>query len=198
MNIGPIIRAMNHNRTRFVLIMLEIAITLAIVTNCVNMILDERTKMTRKSGFDDENLVRVHLRPFAPEFRENQFVENTVDRDLRALRAVPGVKARRRTRTSVPWQGGGIVDADSRRRAARGTSSGRSSTTATPDMFDTLGTKITQGRGCNMADHEYPDDANASSVVISKALANLLFRDGQALGKAIQFSDGGGTDAPRR
>ncbi|MEA2491800.1 MAG: putative transport system permease protein, partial [Acidobacteriota bacterium] len=52
--IGPIIRAMRHNRMRFALIILEIAMTLAIVTNCVNMILVERGKMARVSGFDDE------------------------------------------------------------------------------------------------------------------------------------------------
>ena len=45
MPIGPIFRAMTHNRTRVVLIILEIAVTLAIVTNCVNMIVDERSKM---------------------------------------------------------------------------------------------------------------------------------------------------------
>ena len=33
MPFGPIIRAMSHNRMRFALIILEMAITLAIVTN---------------------------------------------------------------------------------------------------------------------------------------------------------------------
>ena len=64
---GPIIRAMNHNRTRVVLLVLEIALTLAIVTNCVNVILAERAKMREPSGFDDDNIVWVHARPFAPE-----------------------------------------------------------------------------------------------------------------------------------
>ncbi len=50
MPIGPILRAMKHNRTRFVLIVLEIAITLAIVTNAVNMILAQRAQMLKASG----------------------------------------------------------------------------------------------------------------------------------------------------
>lgn len=84
MPIGPILRAMKHNRTRYALIILEIAITLAIVTNAVNMILSEREKMTRKSGFDDDNLLYVVSSPFAPEFREQTYVEKIVHADLRA------------------------------------------------------------------------------------------------------------------
>src|ERR1041384_7151858 len=106
MAIGPILRAMKHNRTRFVLIILEIAITLAIVTNAVNMILSEREKMTKKSGFDDDNLLFVSAQPFAPEFKEDSYAEKIVHADLRALAAIPGVKAASATRL-LPWQGGG-------------------------------------------------------------------------------------------
>ena len=53
MHIGPLIRAMGRNRTRFALIILEIALTLAIVTNCLNIILDQRKGMQKRSGFDD-------------------------------------------------------------------------------------------------------------------------------------------------
>ena len=106
MPIGPILRAMKYNRTRFVLIILEIAITLAIVTNAVNMILVERKAMTQQSGFDDDNLLFISAQPFAPEFQEQTYVEQVVQSDLRALTAVPGVKAASATRL-LPWQGGG-------------------------------------------------------------------------------------------
>src|SRR5687768_15025187 len=107
MPIGPILRSMKYNRTRFLLIILEIAITLAIVTNCVNMILAERTKLQKQSGFDDDNLLVVASSPFAPEFRDNPgYVENVVNADLRAIKAMPGVKAAAAT-YFLPWQGGG-------------------------------------------------------------------------------------------
>ena len=85
MPFGPIIRAMRHNRMRFAFIILEIAMTLAIVTNAVNMILDERQKMLQKSGFDDDNLVSVAYQPFAPEFKEESYVEALVQKDMRAM-----------------------------------------------------------------------------------------------------------------
>src|SRR5687767_7664838 len=106
MNIGPIIRAMNHNRTRVVLIVLEIAMTLAIVTNCVNVILAERAKMTQKSGFDDDNILRMHVRPFTPEFREGAFLDTIIDADIRAISAVPGVRHVANTNFQL-WEGGG-------------------------------------------------------------------------------------------
>ena len=51
---------MVHNRTRVILIIIEIAVTLAIVTNCVNMIVDERRKILQLvvGGDRDESLGR--------------------------------------------------------------------------------------------------------------------------------------------
>ena len=85
MNIGPIVRAMRHNRTRVVLIVLEIGMTLAIVTNCVNVILAEREKMGQPSGFDDDNIVWMLERPFTAEFRDPMFLGNIISADLRAI-----------------------------------------------------------------------------------------------------------------
>src|SRR5689334_12681922 len=106
MNLGPIIRAMNHNRTRVVLIVLEIAMTLAIVTNCVNVILGERAKMNQQSGFDDDHIVRLNIRPFSPEFKEPEFIDNVIDQDVRTIQSVPGVRAAANTHFQL-WEGGG-------------------------------------------------------------------------------------------
>src|SRR5437660_12664760 len=93
MNIGPIVRALKHNPTRVTLMIVEIAMTLAIVTNCINVILAERAKMSQKSGFDDDNILWMRVRPFAPEFRDAAFFDHSIDQDLRTLEAVPGVHA---------------------------------------------------------------------------------------------------------
>ena len=191
MPIGPIIRSMKHNRMRFALIILEIAITLAIVTNCVNMILAERTKMLKTSGFDDDNLLFVSNAPFAPEFREQSYVENVVNADLRALKSMPGVKAASAT-SFLPWQGGGSSGIwktegygdkfQAQIYAARG------------GIFDTLGVKITQGR--DFTENDTPKDPNESTkvTVISRALAKKLWGDANPIGRVITAGDG---DRPR-
>ena len=70
MELGPIFRALMHNPTRFWLITVEIALTLAIVVNCVAIILEQRHLLTRPSGLDEPNLVVVTTDPFAKDFAE--------------------------------------------------------------------------------------------------------------------------------
>ena len=191
MPIGPIVRAMNHNRMRFALIILEIAITLAIVTNAVNMILTEREKMLRKSGFDDANLLYFVSTPFAPEFEEQTYTEKVVKADLLAIEAIPGVKSAAAT-GFLPWQGGGSsgtfkTEGYSEKFQAQfyGTTKG---------LFDTIGTKIIQGRG--FVETDTPLDPNESThvTIISQALAKKLWGDANPLGKVITTGDG---DRPR-
>lgn len=187
MPIGPIIRAMKHNRMRFALIILEIAITLAIVTNAVNMILDERKKMLRQSGFDDANLISISYQPFAPEFREESYVESLVQRDMRAIRAIPGVKAVSAT-YFMPWQGGGSSGTwktegyndkfQAQLYAGRG------------QLFDTLGVKIAQGRNFVENDTPVEQDTPTRVTIISRALAKKLWGDANPIGRVITNGEG--------
>lgn len=187
MPIGPIIRSMKHNRMRFALIILEIAITLAIVTNCVNMIMAEREKMLKQSGFDDANLLWVTNAPFAPEFREQGYVENIVNADLRAIKAMPGVTAASAT-YFLPWQGGGSSGIwktegygdkfQAQIYAARG------------GIFETLGVKVTQGRGFTENDTPVNQNESTKVTVISRALAKKLWGDANPIGRVITNGEG--------
>ena len=188
MPIGPIVRAMTQNKTRFILIILEIAITLAIVTNCVNLILNERREMQRPSGFDDGNLLFVRSRTFAPEFRENQFIDNTIAADLRAIQAVPGVKAAANT-GFLPWAGGG----SSFMIKVPGKSDVYQSQVyfATAGIFETLGTPVVEGRAFTPKDYEYDSNVNfPPTAVISRALAKLMFGDKSPIGQTITDNEG--------
>src|SRR5690349_903998 len=102
MEFGPIFRAVTRHRARFVLIVAEVALTLALVANCVNLILDARAELARRSGFDEENLIVVTAEPFEETFRDNDFRTRIMDADAAALRAMPGVKAVSQTNLA-PW-----------------------------------------------------------------------------------------------
>ncbi len=70
MEFGPILRAMTRSKVRYGLIVLEIALTLAVVTNCVSLIRDAQKELGKESGFDDANILTVRSQPFAPAFQE--------------------------------------------------------------------------------------------------------------------------------
>ena len=57
MEIGPIIKALFRSKTRFFLIGLEVALTLAIVINCINMILDTRKTIDSPTGMDEAGII---------------------------------------------------------------------------------------------------------------------------------------------
>lgn len=191
MNIGPILRAMKHNRTRVTLLVLEIAMTLAIVTNCVNVIMAERGKMKVQSGFDDDNILWVRARPFTPEFQQEPVLNVTIDSDLRRIREVPNVKAVANSSFRL-WEGGG----SSTSIKPVGTQQAPSSTQiywSTSDIFKTLGIKITEGRDFVSTDHGTGAATETPRVaIISRTVANALFPDGKAVGKAIVEAHGDG------
>ena len=88
MEIGPIFRALINHRSRFWLITVEIALTLAVVANCITMIKSERAKMLRPTGMDVENILVARVEPFAEAFEDDGYREDVYDEDLRRLRSL--------------------------------------------------------------------------------------------------------------
>jgi putative ABC transport system permease protein len=208
MELGPIVRALRRNKTRFGLIAFEIALTLAIVTNCVTMILEARTKMVRASGFDDANLVTLRSTPFELAFKEDGYLDNSLREDLEALRAMPGVVAVTNSRF-LPWQGGGS-SMEVRPVGPKGEMLRTQVYNADEATFDALGVKVTEGAAFTaehtdtdtrrlqqlflaqreMGQDGLPKEKFTQDVVISRALGKLAFGEVSPLGKLLEDSDG--------
>ena len=208
MELGPIVRALGRNKTRFGLIALEIALTLAIVTNCVTMILEARTKMVRKSGFDDSNIVYLRSTPFEAAFKEEGYLENSLKDDLARLRAVPGVLAVTNT-NFLPWQGGGS-SMEVRPAGSRGEMMRTQVYNADEGTFQALGVEVVEGSGFSAEQTDLdserlralfktprekgqdglPKDKFTQDVVISRAFGKLAYGDVSPLGKLLEDSDG--------
>ena len=206
MEFGPILRAMSRNKVRFGLVVLEIALTLAVVANCVNMIRNAKSELSIPSGFDDENLISVRTVPFDAAFRDKPFFDASVDRDMERLGRIPGVKAVTNMRL-VPWQGGGSSD-ELHPIGAKETSYRTQIYNADGGTLKTLGTTLLEGRDFRPDEaatetlrmRKIFDDAEAAKgvkrdptvqeILISKAYANLVWKDGRALGKMLEDTDG--------
>lgn len=190
MEIGPILRSMRRNKARYVLIAAEVALTLAIVANCLALILDARSELARESGFDDEHLIWVRTANFGDELAaaETPAVRDLLARDVEALRATPGVRAASVTYFR-PWQGGGSsfeVQVEGREMAKV-----RSQYyTVDPGIYDTLGIEVTEGRPLTADDVVFEADATRYQVTISRGLADLMFPEGGAVGQVLTDPEG--------
>ncbi|MDJ0940173.1 MAG: ABC transporter permease [Woeseiaceae bacterium] len=184
MEIRPILSAMWRNRTGSVLVAVQIALTLAIVVNCMFMAKSRIEFIARPSGMDIENIITAQSLGFGSDYRHDE----TIDADLRALRALPGVIAVTPA-SGIPMSGSGSatgyktsMDEDAPRE------------TANYYRFDehaeqALGVKIIEGRGFTELEVRRADDENYDrmppQVIITKAYAERLFGDEPALGQLI-------------
>ncbi|MEM7353134.1 MAG: FtsX-like permease family protein [Acidobacteriota bacterium] len=186
MELGPIFRALFHNRTRFVLISLEVALTLAIVVNCVNLILDLQRTMNRPSGMDEENLVVLTLRPHGTAFVDDDYAKSVREDDLRLVQSLPGVVAASFVQ-SVPLSGSGSAT------GRKAMDSELDSVTApyfevSQQAVETFGAEIVAGRDFTAED--FRTDPNQSNVIVSQKMADLFFPEGDALGQQITNNRG--------
>ena len=194
MELGPIFRSLIHNKARFWLIALEVALTLAIVANCVNWMLDLRASYQRDTGIDEANVLIVQTEPWAVEFKDEEFVHTQRELDLERLAAFPGVIGAA-TMNHIPLSGGG-------------SSTGRKPIGAemdtlpapyysvTVDVLDALGVELLEGRPFNQTDYDERraneelevDSSQHYNVILSKPMADAIYPDGDALGKQIESS----------
>ncbi len=208
MELGPILRAMGRNKVRFGLIVTEVALTLAIVANCVAMIRDARAAMVRSSGFDDENLVSVRSTPFEKAFKEDGYLDNALDADLRSLRSMPGVRAATNSRF-LPWQGGGS-STEMRAAGTRGEMLRTQIYNADEGTLDALGVGLAEGRNFTREEVDrdtirlrdlgknaretgpdgLPREKFLQEVVVTRAYGQLAFGDKPLLGQQLEDSDG--------
>ena len=192
MELGPILRALLHNKTRFWLIALEVALTLAIVANCVNMLLDLRKEYDRVSGYDEANMVVVGTQPFGAQFTEEEYQDVVRDTDLEKLRAFPGVVAATAMH-QIPLSGGG---SGTGRRAVGSDLDdiGTPYFLVSDEAISALGVRLVAGRAFEESDFDLEEDENGDirhrNTIVSQELANRLFPDGDALGKKIEDDEG--------
>ena len=102
MEIGPIWRALMRNKTAYVLIALQIAVTMAIMVNAVAIIQERSRMMARPSGVDEPNVFHLESVSFSLDFDQAA----SVAEDLEAIRAMPGVVDAIASNT-VPLRNGG-------------------------------------------------------------------------------------------
>lgn len=183
MELRPILSALLRNKTGPLLITLQIAITLAIVTNAAFIIQQRLALMDRPTGMDENNIVFVESTGFAPDYDQRGAYQT----DREALLAIPGVR-HVAYMNRAPLSGGGSANAFTS-DPARFEEIGQSANYYSVDEhgLEALGLELAAGRWFDRSDIEFKEsgDDRPATAVITRAFARDLFGDEPAVGKLM-------------
>jgi putative ABC transport system permease protein len=194
MELRPILSTLRRHKTTSWLLILEIALTCAIVCNAVFMIGHRLQHMRMSTGIDEHALVQIQLAAIAP----TPDIFARAREDLAVLRQVPGVQAAALT-NQLPLQGSSSnvnlkLDPAQRERTLSAASY------FGEDLPQTMGARLVAGRNLR------PDETvNADVVVkalasgdtkdvpavalITRALADRLWPGQNPLGRTVYVTD---------
>ncbi len=186
MAIAPIVRSLLRSPAGAILITLQIALTLAIVSNSMFIIQDRITKMSRPSGMPEEQILAARILYFG----KNIDYAAQADRDLQFLLRQPGVINATQT-NSVPLGGSGSSSSLCRAQPSNDPDNcpytvgvymgGR-------HLLDTLGLKLVAGRNFLPEEVTVSDFTGARAarlIILSQAVADSYFADQNAIGKTV-------------
>lgn len=194
MELRPILSTLRRHKTTSTLLILQIALTCAIVCNTVFMIGHRLQHMHMSSGIDEHALVRIQLAEIAP----TPDIYARAREDIAVLRQVPGVQAVALT-NQLPMEGRSAnsnlkLDAAQRERTLQAASY------FGEDLPQTMGARLVAGRYLTPDESVNADvlikglaDGDIKGlptvIVITQALADRLWPGQNPLGKTIYLTD---------
>ena len=189
MEIRPILSALLRHKTAALLIVLEIALSCAIVCNAVFIIGSRVEHMQRDSGIVENELVDIQVSSLMPDADRDALRRM----DVAALSAIPGVKSVSSV-NQIPYGGNVWVTSTSLVPDQPEPTANPSQYMDDGNLLRTLGLRVVEGRAFT-AD-EYRDDSEVQKsggkeavMLVTRTLARRLFPDGSAVGKDVYISD---------
>ncbi|HTJ42970.1 MAG TPA: ABC transporter permease [Kofleriaceae bacterium] len=185
MHFVPILSTLRRHKIAATLIVLQIALTCAIVCNAIFLIGERLSLIDQPSGVVDDELVRIGI--IASGKDEDAMA--VTEKDLAALRAIPGVKYAA-TVDMLPFGGSSWNSSASTHPNDSHPPVNAAIYMGTEDLLETFGVNLVAGRDFNP--NEYTDfmdlidqKAYPPSIIITRGTARALFGDENPLGKGI-------------
>lgn len=188
MEFGPIWRALMRQKTSYILIALQIAVTMALMVNAIAIIQERSRLMARPTGVDEDNMFYLTSVGFDPELDHQALIIE----DLDAIRNFPGVR-NAITTNSVPIRDGGWSQLLQTEPGDDIDGTGSGLYFVDEHGIDTFGVDLIAGRNFDPSEVSWFDpDANGhrwpDSIIVSKALAGTMFPDSvpaEVVGKVV-------------
>jgi len=183
-DIGPIFRSLLRNKLGVILIALQIALTLAIVTNAAFIISERSADIARPSGLDESNTAMFITNLFDSNVDQRQLYRD----DLEAIRAIPGVLAAAPTQ-SMPISGSGWgEDLYSNPEMQSNESVNFGKFMVDEHGLEAFDLELVAGRNFTpdeMVTRSFEAMELPKVLIVSQALADSLFPDGDAVNKTV-------------
>ena len=186
MEIRPILSTLSRHKAAAALIVLEVALSCAIICNAVFLISTRVDRMQRPTGMADSEIVRINVAGIG----DDENADALVKQDVASLRAIPGV-----------------LSASSLNHVPFDNSSWNSSISLKPEqempnmntgvylganLIDTLGLKLVEGRDFTADEYvnwgelsETNGKLTIPAVILTRTVAEKLFPGESAVGKNV-------------
>ncbi|XOV88062.1 MAG: ABC transporter permease [Pseudomonadota bacterium] len=185
-----ILKTLLRNRTSWVLMSLQVAVTLAVLINALALVKRSQEIVNEPTGMDTGSIVTIRVVPFAQEFNDTSRIRTQRTLDLATLRGYPGV-----INASVSNSFPGDLGSNSGISPAAGDENAGISAgvfVADEHLLDTLGVELVAGRNftaTEVFDSNWPpaDKSLPQLIIITEATAREIFPDGNALGQLVRI-----------
>ncbi len=192
MEIRPILSTLRRHKTAVALIVLEIALSCAILCNALFIVSQRLETLGLSSGMDEELLVEIGLSGIG----QQADADARTAEDLAALRGIPGVE-RATIINQLPFQNGSWNTSLALTAEQEVPTLNATQYMIGEQTLETLGVRLAAGR--DFLPEEYLsrqalDDGTIpaprhSPALLSKAAAERLFPEEEALGKTIYMAN---------
>lgn len=179
MHVWPIISSLRHHRTAALLIVIEIALTCAIVCNALYLVVVRVERMSYSTGVEEQGLLRVRVSNVGSASEPDAVTA----RDVAGLRAIPGVTAVT-SANIVPLGKSGWTTGVSK-IPDDPSPSVRASLYMGSGLLETLGVRPSAGRAFTADEYVPMDSGGVASAIVTRALADALYPGQNPLGKPI-------------
>lgn len=188
LDIAPIVASLRRSRLGAALLVLQIALTLAVVGNIVFIIGARMAHLSQSTGIDERDMFALGYRLDNTDGARGQR-----ETDLAALRAMPGVEAAVAI-NSYPLRGSGWTEGVSAHPGAKDIRAQQGNVAIY--AFDqtgvgTLGLRLIEGRDFSredVVDGAFNRASTSSVALVSQSLAQRLFPGRSALGQTIYLT----------
>ncbi|MDM4768031.1 FtsX-like permease family protein [Pelomonas sp. SE-A7] len=187
MDLMPILSTLRRHKTAALLIVFEIALTCTIVCNALHLISRRITTLNTDIGIPESELLVVDLR--GANKVEN--ADAATQRDLAALRALPGIKAAL-VINQVPYHDNNNYSGVSLSNDEKAPRIDTSQYEATEGMIKALDLKLVEGRDFEpqemLNDSQFTGGGEGPAIpaiIITRTLAERLFPGQSAVGKQV-------------